>query len=132
MTYNDQLYSTQRVSVVIPVFTPQSSDRREEENTRRMNDFYTELKKAVTLYTENPDFPKNGKYFLRSTVTCEEDRFKINTVMRLRERGATVRKKEMLHVWEDGVIIETDRRESVIPKENAFRARWISARFKRK
>ena len=132
MIYNIQYYSDERSSVAIPVFTPTSAKGKEEDAVRRINDFYSELKRSVIAYTQSDVFPKGGKYYVRVTVEPEEDGFRINTVLRLREMGKTTRKREIFHLWRGGVIVETNQVEKIWSSPKSQRVKWLSARMKKR
>ena len=132
MTYNIQYYSDERSSVAIPVFTPESAKAKEEDATRRMNDFYSELKRSVTAYTQSDVFPKGGKYYVRASVEPSDGGFEICTILRLREMGKTTRKREMFHLWQDGVIVKTNQTQKIWSSPRSPRITWISARMKKK
>ncbi len=104
MKHTQLLYTTKNTSLMIPKFSVDSGKKREEENVRRMNDFYDELKKSVIAYSESPDFPEGGKYFAKANVTQSDDVTTVRMEMRLRCKGATVSHRSLIHEWEDGVI----------------------------
>ncbi|MBQ3528248.1 MAG: hypothetical protein IJA52_06850 [Clostridia bacterium] len=131
MTYTIQYYSDESSSVAIPVFTPTSAKGREEDSVRRINDFYSELKRSVMAYAKSEAFPKGAKYYVRTTVEPSEEGFEITAVLRLRSRGATIRKRELYHLWQDGVITKTNQTEKIWDSHKAPRVKWISARLKK-
>ncbi|MBQ2729766.1 MAG: hypothetical protein IJF69_03235 [Clostridia bacterium] len=106
MMYSTNLYNTKTTSVIIPVFTPEKGEKAEEENVRRMNDFYDELKRSVFAYTESDSFPKNGRYFAKTLVTKNDDCLEIKVVLRLRSEGKTLSSRTFTHTWKDGVVIK--------------------------
>ena len=132
MTYNIQYYSDERSSVAIPVFTPTSAKGREEDSVRRINGFYSELKRSVIAYTQSDVFPKGGKYYVRTTVEPSGEGFEITAVLRLREMGKTTRKRELFHIWQDGVVVKTNQVEKIWSSPKAPRIKWISARMRKR
>lgn len=105
MKHTIQLYTTKTTSVMIPVFTCETGGKEEEENTRRMNEFYSELKSSVFAYTESDSFPEGARYFAKATVTPANEGLSVRVVMRLRQGGKTVSSRELTHTWLDGVVI---------------------------
>ena len=132
MTYNIQYYSDDRSSVAIPVFTPGSAMGKEEDAVRRINDFYSELKRSVMAYTQSEVFPKGAKYYVRTTVEPSDGGFEISTTLRLREMGKTTRKRELFHHWQDGVIVKTNQVEKIWSSPKSPRVKWISARMRKR
>ena len=106
MTYTTHTFNTKNTSVLIPVFTADSGERREEEHVKQMNGFYDELKRSVFIYTSSSDFPKGGKYFARAYVTSIDEGIEIKVIMRLRSSGKTVSSRTLTHLWKDGVVIK--------------------------
>lgn len=106
MNHTQLLYTTKKTSLMIPKFSIEGSGKREEENVRRMNDFYDELKRSVIAYSESCDFPEGGKYFAKANVSEENDVTTVRLEMRLRCKGSTVSSRSLVHSWEDGVITQ--------------------------
>ena len=104
MRYTIKLFTTRAAQIQIPVFF---SDRGggEDENARRMNDFYDELKRSVAVFCESDTFPDGGRYFAKSTVSEDGDSLTVRVVMRLRVCGECISGREMTHIWKDGVIV---------------------------
>ena len=106
MRYTTNLFNTKTASVLIPVFFSEKGDVREEENIKRMNSFYEELKKSVFGYTGSESFPEGGRYFAKAQVTENTDKLSVRVVMRLRAGGKTVSSRILTHTWQDGVVVE--------------------------
>ena len=104
MNHTQLLYTTKNTSLMIPKFTAENGTKKEEENVKRMNSFYDELKRSVIAYSESSDFPEGGKYFAKANVTDDNDVTTVRMEMRLRCKGATVSHRSLVHRWEDGVI----------------------------
>ena len=107
MRYTTKLYNNKKASVTIPVFFFGEGTNREEENVRRMNSFYEELRGSVFSYTESPDFPEGGRYFAKTQVTDCEDGIEVKVIMRLRCPEG-IRGKTLIHRWRDGVITKKE------------------------
>ncbi|MBQ4067238.1 MAG: hypothetical protein IJD22_06300 [Clostridia bacterium] len=106
MKHSIQLYTTKNTSVMIPVFTCETGAIAEEENTKRMNSFYTEFKASVFSYTEGDGFPEGAKYIAKATVTEQSNDLTVKVSLRLRKEGKTISQRELSHTWRDGVVIE--------------------------
>ena len=106
MRYSLHLYSTKSASVVIPVFTCDTGKPREEENVKRMNGFYEELRQSVIRYTECDTFPEGGKYFAKAKVLDDGGLLKVSVDLKLRNKGEVISKRALSHTWSDGVVIE--------------------------
>lgn len=106
MNHTQLLYTTKNTSLMIPKFSMECGNKKEEENIRRMNDFYDELKNSVIAYSESPDFPEGGKYFVKANVTEENNVATIRMEMRLRCKGSTISRRSLIHSWQDGVITQ--------------------------
>lgn len=109
MRYTTKLFNTKKVAVMIPVFFSESGDKWENENTRRMNSFYDELKSAVFSYAESESFPEGGRYFAKAQVTADEDELTVKVIMRLRREGKTLSERILTHTWKDGAVIADSR-----------------------
>lgn len=109
MRYTTKLFNTKKVAVMIPVFFPESGDKGETENTRRMNGFYDELKSAVFGYADSESFPEGGRYFAKAQVTEDEDELTVKVTMRLRREGRTLSERTLTHTWKNGVVIADSR-----------------------
>ena len=105
MRYTLHLYSTKSASVVIPVFTCETGKPREEENVRRMNGFYEELRQSVIRYTECDTFPEGGKYFAKAKVCDNGGLLKVCVNLKLRQNGSVISQRTLTHTWSDGVVV---------------------------
>lgn len=106
MKYTTHLFTTKNTCVQIPFFSTDSGDKKEEENVKRMNSFYDELKRSVVGYSESDNFPKDGRYFAKAQILESGDSLEIRLTMRLRCGGKTVSSRILSHTWNDGVILE--------------------------
>lgn len=106
MKYTLHLYSTKSASIAIPIFTCDTGTPREEENVRRMNGFYDEMKRSVISYTECDTFPEGGKYFAKAKVCDDGGLLKVSVDLRLRQKGEVISKRTLTHTWSDGVVVE--------------------------
>lgn len=106
MNHTQLLYTTKKTSLMIPKFTIDGGNKREEENVRRMNDFYDELRLSIIAYSESPDFPEGGKYFAKANVSEKDNVTTVRLEMRLRCKGSTLSSRSLVHNWEDGVITQ--------------------------
>ncbi len=104
MNYTSHLYNTKTSTVFIPVFSSENGDKKEEDNIRRMNGFYDELKRSIFSYTQSPDFPEGGRYFAKAEVTENKESLEIKMILRLRSKGKTVSTRILTHTWKDGVV----------------------------
>ena len=111
MRYSLHLYSTKSASVVIPVFTCETGKQKEEENVKRMNGFYEELRQSVIRYTECDTFPEGCKYFAKARVFDDGGLLKVSVDLKLRNKGDIISKRSLTHTWSDGVVVEKKMKE---------------------
>lgn len=93
------------VNMRLPVFCP-GDGGRERADAARMNDFYEHLARCIADFSASPAFPPGARYSA-DAVCSEEGDGKVAVVVRLSlfHRGRCAARREIRHVWQDGVIL---------------------------
>lgn len=92
----------------LPVFSACEETGRENDNAQRMNRFYATLAAEIAEYTASDEFPQGAKYRADSVCTEDGDDICATVHLSLHHRGRCVRRGKIRHVWQDGVIVDSD------------------------
>ncbi len=101
-----ELSACARVSY--PVFTDENAPKQAGE----MNAFYEALRDAALAYAaELNEGHKDGIRLLAAEYTAEVagERITVTYTVSVRRRGRVIGRKQLIHIWENGVLIPPRR-----------------------
>lgn len=86
----------------------------EDDGLFKVNEFFKALTEAVKTFCSDADFPRFTVYRLEHVIKEEKSgSFEICVSLRLRQRGRTVKKREVTLSVSDGMIIHLGTEELI-------------------
>lgn len=89
----------------LPFFIKSGDGARENENTERMNKFYSTVAAEIESYTASESYPQGARYRSESLCTESDGKITVTVQLFLHHRGRCINRRKLCHTWQDGVII---------------------------